>query len=109
LDLCHLDALLLALRIFLIHIDVTQDCGISRIRTYDMARAVHDGHLPDEEGTDPHGAVQPDAPPEDANRYQQSAITSDDTKEEETKKKELGKLKKIWDKLGLDAGTLGRS
>jgi hypothetical protein len=108
LDLCHLDALLLALRIFLIHIDVAQDCGISRIRTYDMARAAHDGHLPDEEGTDPHGAVQPDAPPEDANRYQQSAITRDDTKEEETKKKELGKLKKIWDKLGLDAGTLGR-
>jgi hypothetical protein len=44
--------------------------------------------------------------PEDANRYQQSAITGDDTKEEETKKKEPGRLKKIWDKLGLDAGTL---
>lgn len=71
-----------------------------------MARPAHDGHLPDEEETDASGTVKPDAAREEANRYQQNTTLGDDTKEEEKKKKEPGKLKKTWDKLGLDAPTL---
>ena len=71
-----------------------------------MARVAHDGHLPDEEETDANRTVKPDAAREEANRYQQNATLGDDTKGGEKKKKEPGKIKKIWDKLGLDAGTL---
>jgi hypothetical protein len=71
-----------------------------------MARPAHDGHLPDEEETDASGTVKPDAAREEANRYQQNTTKGDDTNEEQKKEKEPGKLKKAWDKLGLDAPTL---
>ncbi|KAJ8115265.1 hypothetical protein OPT61_g3058 [Boeremia exigua] len=70
-----------------------------------MARVAHDGHLPSDGETDANGSVKPDAAREDTDRYQQDT-TLGDTKEEEKKKKEPGRIKKIWDKLGLDAGTL---
>ena len=71
-----------------------------------MTRVAHDGRLPDEEETDSNGRVKPDAAREEANRYQQNASLGDDTKDADKKEKEPGKLKKIWDKLGLDPGTL---
>jgi hypothetical protein len=70
-----------------------------------MARVAHDGHLPDDE-TNSNGRVKPDEAREEANRYQQNASLGDDTKEAEKKKKGPGRFKKVWDKLGLDAGTL---
>jgi hypothetical protein len=70
-----------------------------------MARLRPDGHLPDEE-TDADGRARPDTAREETNRYQQNTSLNDDGEEEAKKKKEPGKLKKIWDKLGLDVGTL---
>lgn len=74
-----------------------------------MARLAADGHLPGEEETDASGTNgKPDTARE--NGYQQNTTLGDDTKEEEKKKKkkkkEPGKIKKMWDKLGLDVGTV---
>ncbi|KAJ4372705.1 hypothetical protein N0V86_008069 [Didymella sp. IMI 355093] len=71
-----------------------------------MARLAHDGHLPGEEETDGSGAVKPDAAREEVNHYRQNTTSGDDTEEGEKKKKEPGKLRKAWDKLGLDVPTL---
>ncbi|XPS92756.1 hypothetical protein M3J09_002137 [Ascochyta lentis] len=70
-----------------------------------MARVASNGHLRDGEETDVNG-VKSDETSEEANSYQQNASLGDDSKEEDKKKKEPGKIKKTWDKLGLDAGTL---
>jgi hypothetical protein len=73
-----------------------------------MKRPTHDGHLPGEQDPEAAGSQNPDAAArEDAKRYQQDATINSDSKEDEKKdKKEPGKLKKTWDKLGLDAPTL---
>ncbi|KAF1355905.1 hypothetical protein EJ07DRAFT_131149 [Lizonia empirigonia] len=69
-----------------------------------MARPAPDGHLPDDQ-TEANGTAN-GAAREEGNRYQQNESLGDDTEEEDKKKKEPGKMKKTWDKLGLDAGTL---
>ncbi|KAJ4990876.1 hypothetical protein SVAN01_03665 [Stagonosporopsis vannaccii] len=67
-----------------------------------MARVASDGHLPDGEETGIDGTTTR----QEAYRCQQNTTLGDDTKEQEKKKKEPGKLKKMWDKLGLDVPTL---
>ncbi|KAF2995670.1 hypothetical protein E8E13_002306 [Curvularia kusanoi] len=75
-----------------------------------MAKPAHDGHVPDEQGPEAAGSRSPEnSTParEDAERYQQDATVNGDSEEDsKSKKKEPGKLKKTWDKLGLDAPTL---
>src|SRR5690242_16272855 len=69
-----------------------------------MARVASDGHLPDQEEADHNGTTaKPDAAREEANGYQQNTA---DTEEREKKKKEPGKFKAKWNKLGLDVPTL---
>ena len=72
-----------------------------------MAHVAPNGRLRNDEEMDSNGATKPDVAREEANHYQQNTQFAKDTKEEDKKKKkEPGKFKKIWDKLGLDAPTL---
>lgn len=70
-----------------------------------MARVAPNDRSSGEE-TDANGGAKPGSPLEETNRYQQDASSGEDTKDEEKKAKEPGKIKQLWDKLGLDAGTL---
>lgn len=69
-----------------------------------MARVASDGHLPDGDEADANGTTaNPNTAREEANGYQQNTAG---TEEREKKKKEPGRFKTKWDKLGLDVPTL---